>query len=162
MIVIGLIHFCVFTVVYQFSEGKDSPAIYTLTLSCISLLITSLLLSMLLPFMIELIPLVFDLPILYMASNPNSSQHGIILDNLLTRYHCSHASWFLMTTDSASVGSICDYKIVRGPNNLVEVELAKTSETHNLGRAGTTGDPYYVCQSCHATRCANCHAAAGN
>lgn len=92
----------------------------------------------------------------------NSSQLHTLLVNAQTRLTCPHPSWFLMKTDLGSAGSTCDYKVVQGGNNSVEVKLANAGEKHYLAQVTPNGDTYYVCQSCHAIRCSNCHTSASN
>ena len=163
VIIICIINFCISTAVYHFLEEKKLPAGSALTLSCTTLLLTWLIFSMLLPVIGDLIPLIFNYPVLYMASNSGDDPFPSLtywMASIQNRVNCTHSSWFSMKTDLASSGAACDYKVVRTNNDSLEVTRAADYEKHYLSQVSPSGDTYYVCQSCQSVRCSNCHESA--
>ena len=141
--VISAIHFCIFTIVYLFSEGKEMPTAFSLALTFVIVLAIGLGFSISFPIIDEFIPIIFGgYQVLYI--NP-------------AYFKCIH-SWSAMKVDWASSGAACDFVTVKSGANSSGLQVSSSSDSHTLGSLSSNGDTYYVCNSCQAVRCSKCHA----
>ena len=158
--VVSALHFCLFAIVYSFYQGNKLPSYVKLVAIFVTVLFIGLIVQLFFSSGFQSLFVIFNgggIGVLCMASNGGTDLVADAINHRLSQ--CKHC-WKTMVVDWDSFGATCDYKPVRLGQRVLGVQACSPKDSHTLGSLSSNGDNYYYCNSCHATRCGDCHSKA--